>query len=106
MNNVASLSSAAAHVWSWRCGCERLEREYKVQKRLLLQPDRYTVVLESKIAFYVPSIFSVPILMLFVLVIYLCICVVIDCAVDGCRKANSALTICDGNIKGPNERFC
>lgn len=31
------------------------------------------------------------------------VCIFIDGAVDGCRKANPAFAVCDGNIQGPNE---
>lgn len=34
------------------------------------------------------------------------VCVVVDSAVDGCRKANPALAVCDRNIQGPNEWLC
>lgn len=30
----------------------------------------------------------------------------IDCAVDGCRKANSTLAVCDWDISSPDERLC
>lgn len=48
---TAVFSSTVAHVWSGRCGCERLEREHQVQEQLLLQPRCHPVVLESKKTF-------------------------------------------------------
>lgn len=107
----AFLSSTAAHVWSWRCGCERLEREHQVQEQLLLQPRRYPVVLESKTIFHAWSqeaelFFFFKSFVLVIYLLFISFCVIIDSAVDGCRKENPALTVCDGNIKGPDEWLC
>lgn len=41
----------------------------------------------------------------FVLLFFL-FCVTVGCAADGCRKANPALAVCDGNLQGPNEWLC
>lgn len=107
------FSLPAAHVWSGRCGCERLEREHQVQEQLLRQPRSYPVVLESKSTFHAWSqlaelwhiIFSFLRRALYWLFICL-LCVVIGRASDGCRKENPALAVCDRHIQGPNERLC
>lgn len=106
VNNDAFLSSTAAHVWSWRCGCEWLESEYEVQEWLLLQPHRYPVVLESKMSPQVLLSYKKCFVLGFIFFAFVFVCFVIDSAVDGCRKANPAPAVCDRNIKGPNEWLC
>lgn len=41
--------SAASHVWSGRCGCERLAGTHKIQKWLQHEPPGHPLVLEGNL---------------------------------------------------------
>lgn len=102
---LLSCSCAVWETWTWTTGEKTqstraatapttLSSSGSGRYRSFMEPSRFVCLSDSNDVLFFSPCFRV------------CFSSAIDCAVDGCRKANPTLAVCDWNISGPNERLC